>query len=557
MPRSNNHNENDIEACRRKLLNRHQEPCPDQRLSDLRGLDNLIDKVTQTIIDPHCSGHAVAAASTALFRSQSATTPTTVPRAVAGELGANGYTVFKLNLQARDHSQQFRDREHLALCLEALTHERPAVLLLEGFEAIHNGHSPMLNQRLADLSQEPAKVVVLAVENGQGPRRGQGSQWAEVIDVTVTVPVPDQTRRAAILKDAIESAAAASDNSVDTEKIAFEEYAADLEGCNTGWLERVGKRAVTLTVAAQHNHVTDEQVETAVNQVTDERFGEDPSQLPRGQQDTESRYMIDTPDVSFDDIGGLDGAIERIQEIVATQQQHMDVFEAAGLSTSHGLLLAGPPGTGKTLLAKAVANELDRTFLSVKGPELKHPLYGMSERSVRELFEKADEQAPCVLFFDEFDAIAGDRNAISHGATESIVATLLTELDGIEGHEELLVLAATNRPEAIDDAVLRRGRLDEVVDVPVPDEDAQAEIFAIHSDPLPIADDITAEWFSSVTPAGMTGADIASVCKQAFQKAVSDADDEQSVQITRTDLCSVLDTLAQPADDHKRRYGFE
>jgi transitional endoplasmic reticulum ATPase len=221
------------------------------------------------------------------------------------------------------------------------------------------------------------------------------------------------------------------------------------------------------------------------------------------------------------------------------------------------MLLAGPPGTGKTLLAKAVANELDRTFLSVKGPELKHPLYGMSERNVRELFETADEEAPCVIFFDEVDAIAGDRDAFRHGATESIVATLLTELDGIESRDDLLVLAATNRPEAIDDAVLRRGRLDEIVDVPVPDADAQAEIFTIHSEPLPVADAVTPEWFVPVSPAEITGADIAGICKQAFERAVSDTDDKQAIQITRAHVRSVLDMGGASPNERTTKHGFE
>jgi transitional endoplasmic reticulum ATPase len=483
--------------------------------------------------------------------------PMTVPRAVAGELGAAGYTLYHIDLHNADHGRRFRDLEQLAVCIEALTVEQPAVLLLDGFEVIQNGHAPRLKQRLADLSQGEANVVVLAVADTQHPRRRQGTHLNDVIDVTFTIPAPDQTRRAAILQDTTESVADASDLSVASETIAFDEYAGELEGYDRDWLQRVGHRAVTLAATAQESCVTDDHVGAAVEQVTDERPETDTRRSPHNQQDDDSRFTVDTPEVTFADIGGLDETIDRIQDIVTAQQQHADIFEAAGMSTAHGMLLAGPPGTGKTLLAKAIANELDRTFLSVKGPELKHPLYGMSERNVRNLFEAADEHAPSVVFFDEFDVIAGQRDAIRHGATESIVATLLTELDGIEARDDLLVLAATNRPEAIDDAVLRPGRLDEVVDVPVPDADAQTEIFAIHSDPLPVADDVTADWFVSVSPAEMTGAEIAGVCKEAFQRAVSAATDTQDIQITRAHMRAALNTVNDPQPEHTGTHGFE
>jgi transitional endoplasmic reticulum ATPase len=190
------------------------------------------------------------------------------------------------------------------------------------------------------------------------------------------------------------------------------------------------------------------------------------------------------------------------------------------MQSAKGVLMYGPPGTGKTLLAKAVANESESNFISVKGPELLDKYVGESEKGVREIFKKARENAPTVVFFDEIDSIATERgrNTGDSGVSERVVSQLLTELDGLESLEDVVVVATTNRPDLIDSALLRPGRLDRHVHVPVPDEDARRAIFEVHSEHKPLADDVDLDELASRTE-GYVGADIEAVCREASMAA--------------------------------------
>jgi transitional endoplasmic reticulum ATPase len=183
-------------------------------------------------------------------------------------------------------------------------------------------------------------------------------------------------------------------------------------------------------------------------------------------------------------------------------------------------MLYGPPGTGKTLLAKAVANEADSNFISIKGPELLNKYVGESEKGVREVFKKARENAPTVVFFDEIDSIATERgrNSGDSGVSERMVSQLLTELDGLEALEDVVVIATSNRPDLIDSALLRPGRLDRHVHVPVPDEEARRAIFEVHTREKPLADDVDLDALARRTE-GYVGADVEAVCREAAMTA--------------------------------------
>lgn len=556
MRQENQKREYDVNACIEDLTERFCEPVPDQRLDDLDGLNTVVEKARKTIVDPHFDGNHAAAATTAVFRSQSGDAAA-LPGAIAGDLGAAGYGISRIDLQKWDSGRYFQQQDRLETCLEALVDTQPHVLILNGVESLQVRRGDPLEQRLIDLSQCDDAVVVLGIDQCQSARRRQQSHIDQFVDITFAIPTPNTDRRTALLEDAVETAVSNVNRDLTVGSPAYKRYADELNGYNARWLKRVGKRAVTLAVAAQASHVTDEYLKAAIEQVDNEQSDDDRPWSPHRDNEADTEFAIDTSGVTFADVGGLDETIARIRELVAVRQEYADVFEAAGFSTSHGMLLAGPPGTGKTLLAKAVANELDRPFLSVKGPELKHPLYGMTERKIRQLFDTADEEAPCVVFFDEFDAIAADRNEVSHTATESQVAALLNELDGIEERDDVLVLAATNRPEAIDEAVLRQGRLGEVIEVPAPDVSGQVDIFEIHADPLPMSDGVTSSWFVNASPANTTGAEIAGVCKEAFHAAVSDADDGEDIRITRAHVRSALDAVCSSTQITPTRRGFQ
>jgi transitional endoplasmic reticulum ATPase len=230
--------------------------------------------------------------------------------------------------------------------------------------------------------------------------------------------------------------------------------------------------------------------------------------------------FVEVPDVSWNQVGGLEDTKERLRETIQWPLEYGSVFEAMDLQAAKGVLMYGPPGTGKTLLAKAVANEADSNFISVKGPELLSKWVGESEKGVREVFSKARENAPTVIFFDEIDSIATERggNTSDSGVGERVVSQLLTELDGLEELEDVVVIATSNRPDLIDNALLRPGRLDRHVHVPVPDEAAREAIFEVHTRNKPLADSVDLSELARRTE-GYVGADVEAVCREAAMAA--------------------------------------
>jgi len=233
---------------------------------------------------------------------------------------------------------------------------------------------------------------------------------------------------------------------------------------------------------------------------------------------------VEIPEVRWSDIGGLEDVKQKLREMVEWPIKHPEYFEQMGIDPPRGILLFGPPGTGKTLLAKAVATESQANFISVKGPEVLSKWVGESERAIREIFRKARQVAPCIIFFDEIDAIAparGFRTGDS-GVTDRIVNQLLTEMDGITLLKGVVVIGATNRPDILDPALLRPGRFDRIVYIPPPDEKSRLEIFKVHTRKMPLADDVDLEYLAKVTE-GYTGADIAAVCKEAAMNALREA----------------------------------
>ncbi len=232
---------------------------------------------------------------------------------------------------------------------------------------------------------------------------------------------------------------------------------------------------------------------------------------------------VEIPEVHWDDIGGLEEVKQELREVVEWPLKHPEYFKEMGIEPPKGILLYGPPGCGKTLLAKAVATESGANFIAVKGPEILSKWVGESERAIREIFAKARQAAPCVIFFDEIDSIVPRRGfRFDSGVTDRIVNQLLTELDGIAKLEGVVVIGATNRPDILDPALLRPGRFDRIIYVPPPDRKARLEIFKVHTRKMPLADDVDLEKLADMTE-GYTGADIAAVCREAAIIALREA----------------------------------
>ncbi len=232
--------------------------------------------------------------------------------------------------------------------------------------------------------------------------------------------------------------------------------------------------------------------------------------------------VVEVPNVSWDDIGGLEGVKRELQELVQYPVEHPEKFEKFGMSPSRGVLFYGPPGCGKTLMAKAVANECQANFISVKGPELLTMWFGESEANIRDVFQKARASAPCVLFFDELDSIAQQRGGHSGdggGAGDRVMNQLLTEMDGVGAKKNVFVIGATNRPDIIDPALMRPGRLDQLIYIPMPDYDSRLGILKATLRKSPVSSEVDLEFLASQLDK-FTGADLTEICQRTAKMAI-------------------------------------
>jgi transitional endoplasmic reticulum ATPase len=229
------------------------------------------------------------------------------------------------------------------------------------------------------------------------------------------------------------------------------------------------------------------------------------------------------PQVTYEDIGGLKEEIQKVREMIELPLRHPEIFEKLGIEAPKGVLLYGPPGTGKTLLAKAVANESNAHFISISGPEIMSKFYGESEARLREIFKEAKEKAPSIIFIDEIDSIAPKREEVTGEVERRVVSQLLSLMDGLEARGKVIVIAATNRPNAIDPALRRPGRFDREIEIKVPDKRGRLEILQIHTRNMPLATDgedvVDLDRIASVTH-GFVGADLEYLCKEAAMKCL-------------------------------------
>jgi transitional endoplasmic reticulum ATPase len=227
----------------------------------------------------------------------------------------------------------------------------------------------------------------------------------------------------------------------------------------------------------------------------------------------------EVPKITYEDIGGLQEEIRKIREMVELPLKYPELFERLGVEAPKGVLLYGPPGTGKTLLAKAVANETNAAFFSISGPEIMSKFYGESEERLREIFRQAEENAPSIIFIDEIDAIAPKREEVTGEVEKRVVSQLLALMDGLKPRGRVVVIGATNRPNAIDPALRRPGRFDREIEIGVPNKQGRLEILQIHTRGMPLAEDVDLEKIASVTH-GFVGADLEALCKEAAMRAL-------------------------------------
>ena len=225
------------------------------------------------------------------------------------------------------------------------------------------------------------------------------------------------------------------------------------------------------------------------------------------------------PQVTYEDIGGIADEIKKVREMIELPLRHPEIFEKLGIEAPKGVLLYGPPGTGKTLLAKAVANESNAHFISISGPEIMSKFYGESEARLREIFKEAREKSPSIIFVDEIDSIAPKREEVTGEVERRVVSQMLSLMDGLEARGKVIVIAATNRPNAIDPALRRPGRFDREIEIKVPDKKGRKDILLIHTRNMPLADDVDLDKCAAVSH-GYVGADLEYLCKEAAMKCL-------------------------------------
>lgn len=279
--------------------------------------------------------------------------------------------------------------------------------------------------------------------------------------------------------------------------------------------------------------------------------------LPSVSPSAIKEFLLEIPKVSWEDIGGLEDVKRLLIENIVYGITKKDVFEKIGVKPAKGVLLYGPPGTGKTLLAKAVASQCGSNFITVKGPEIRSKWVGESEERIRFLFAKAREAAPCVIFFDEIDAAVPSRGHDTSGVTDTIVNQILSEMDGIESAEGVFVIGATNRVELLDPAVLRPGRFDYHVEVPLPDNEARKSIINICLKNKPLSSNIDFENLTEMT-GGLSGAEISEICREAVWDAIRSADYQtDKVKVTMDNLKTAFKKVNHNRDRLKpKQVGF-
>jgi transitional endoplasmic reticulum ATPase len=254
------------------------------------------------------------------------------------------------------------------------------------------------------------------------------------------------------------------------------------------------------------------------------------------------------PRVTWEDIGDLEEAKARLREIVELPMRHPELFRHLGIEPPKGVLLYGPPGVGKTLLAKALANEVGAYFIAINGPEIMSKFYGESEQRLREIFEEARKNAPAIIFIDEIDAIAPKREEVVGEVEKRVVAQLLTLMDGLAERGRVIVIGATNRPDALDPALRRPGRFDREIEIPPPDKKARREILVVHTRSVPLDDDVNLDKIAEMTH-GYTGADLAALVKEAAMNALRRFLAEKNVDLSKPIPSDLLRTLKVSMND--------
>jgi len=448
---------------------------------------------------------------------------TLIARAVANETAAYFTHITGPEIMGKFYGES---EARLRAVFEEAKANAPAILFIDEIDAIAPKREEMGGEKqvekrvvaqllaLMDGLESRGEVIVIGATNIPNSLDSALRRPGR-FDREIAISIPDQRGRLQILHIHTRGMPLAQD--VDLEKLSQITHGfvgADLEAlCREAAMNAL--RKIMPSIDFQWDEIPYEtllKLEVTMNDFMEALKEVEPSAI--------REVFVEVPNVRWEDIGGLQEVKQKLIEAVEWPLKYPDLFQQANTKPPKGILLSGPPGTGKTLVAKALANESEVNFISVKGPELMSKYIGESERGVREVFRKAKQASPCILFFDEFDSLVPERGLGGDSqATERVISQFLTELDGLEELKGVLVLSATNRKDLIDSAILRPGRFDFILEFPLPDEKARQKIFSVHTQGKPLAPDIARDVLAQETE-GMAGSDIAAICQEASMVAI-------------------------------------
>ncbi|KAJ7582282.1 P-loop containing nucleoside triphosphate hydrolase protein [Mycena floridula] len=453
---------------------------------------------------------------------------TLMARAVANETGAFFFLINGPEIMSKMAGES---ESNLRKAFEEAEKNSPAIIFIDEIDSIApkrdktNGEverrvvSQLLT--LMDGIKARANVVVMAATNRPNSIDPALRRFGR-FDREVDIGIPDPTGRLEILRIHTKNMKLADD--VDLEQIAADTHGyvgSDVAAlCSEAAMQQIREKMDLIDL--DEDTIDAEVLDSLGVTMENFRFALGTSN-PSALRET----VVEVPTVTWDDVGGLEKVKLELQETVQYPVEHPEKFLKYGMSPSKGVLFYGPPGTGKTMLAKAIANECNANFISIKGPELLTMWFGESEANVRDVFDKARAAAPCVMFFDELDSIAkarGGGGGDAGGAGDRVLNQILTEMDGMNAKKNVFIIGATNRPDQIDSALLRPGRLDQLIYIPLPDEVSRLSILKAALKKSPLAPDVNLEFLAKSTH-GFSGADLTEICQRAAKLAIRESID--------------------------------
>jgi len=451
---------------------------------------------------------------------------TLIARAVANETGSFFFLINGPEIMSKLAGES---ESNLRKAFEEAEKNSPSIIFIDEIDAIapkrEKTHGEVERRivsqllTLMDGMKTRSHVIVMAATNRPNSIDGALRRFGR-FDREVDIGIPDATGRLEIIR--IHTKNMKLEDEVDLEQIAAETHGyvgSDMASlCSEAALQQIREKMDLIDL--EEDTIDAEVLDSLAVSMDNFRFAMGATN-PSALRET----IVEVPTVTWDDIGGLENVKRELQELVQYPVEHPEKFLKFGMTPSKGVLFYGPPGCGKTLLAKAIANECQANFISIKGPELLTMWFGESEANVRDVFDKARMAAPCVLFFDELDSIAKSRGGSAGdggGASDRVINQILTEMDGMGAKKNVFIIGATNRPDIIDSAILRPGRLDQLIYIPLPDEASRNSILKASLRKTPLSKDIDLAYLAKTTK-GFSGADLTEICQRACKLAIRES----------------------------------